>query len=226
MITVHQSLKSEGVKLLFVLVVSQKSRADHKNCVKCSGTVCLSFATYFVWESFWKDALHVQSQVLSHWHVGKWNVCVCSSAKTDCEVVAASLPDNWNCFWPNPQQDCAVLKSSCWLVNCVQCTNLVELVVICRRMGIDCMRAYCIRVVGYRVQKTQDPGQSPGKCHSKAWYAETADYLFGLIRRKPRQSWARNAKWMLKLFLFCWSLLYSAVLQSKVDSLCFCHMRL
>ena len=164
MITVHQSLKSEGVKLLFVLVVSQKSRADHKNCVKVFWYSLSVFCHLLCLRKLLEGCLACpKSEVLSHWHVGKWNVCVCSSAKTDCEVVAALLPDNWNCFWPNPQQDCAVLKSSCWLVNCVQGTNLVELVVICRRMGIDCVQAYCIRVVGYRVQKTQDPGQSPGK---------------------------------------------------------------
>ena len=142
-----------------------------KIVLKCSGTVCLAFATYFVWESFWKDAVHVKkSEVLSHWHVGKWNVCVCNSAKTDCEVVAASLPRQtvrlWlhqcqttETFWPNPQQDCAVLKSFCWLVNCVQCANLVELVVICKRMGIDCMRAYCIKEwlgAEYKKHRTQD----------------------------------------------------------------------
>ena len=188
MITVHQSLKSEGVKLLFVLVVSQKPQADHKNCVKVFWYSLSGFCHLLCLRKLLGGCLACpKSEVLSHWHVAKWNGCVCSSAKTDCEVVAASLPDNGNCFWPNPQQDCAVLKSFCWLVNCVQCSNLVELVVICKRMGIDCMHAYCIRVVGYRVQKTQDPGQSPGECHSKAWYAETADYLFGLIRRKPRQ---------------------------------------
>ena len=47
MITVHGSLKSEGVKLSIVLAVSQNSRAGHKNGVTKS-VHCLAFATDFV----------------------------------------------------------------------------------------------------------------------------------------------------------------------------------
>ena len=47
MITVHGSLKSEGVKLSIVLAVSQNSRAGHKNGVTKS-VHRLAFATDFV----------------------------------------------------------------------------------------------------------------------------------------------------------------------------------